>query len=160
MPESSRLRTRTSWREKLENGQHEKVVSIPESMRKRFGEGKMLIPKPLDVDAMIRRVPKGKLITQSQIRAALAQLRGVDATCPLVTGIAIRIAAEAAEEELLQGKKRITPYCRVVRDDGTLLAKLPGGAEAQGERLVNEGHAVEFGKKPRVRLVSGVLVSV
>jgi len=29
-------------------------------MAKRFGSGKMLIPKPLDVDALIRKVRKGK----------------------------------------------------------------------------------------------------
>ena len=88
------MRTRTSWREKLNDGRHTKVCPIPEGMQKRFGLGTMLIPKPLDVDALIRQVPKGRLITTGQIRAALASAAGASVTCPLVTGIAIRIAAE------------------------------------------------------------------
>jgi alkylated DNA nucleotide flippase Atl1 len=151
------MRTRMSWREKLENSAHAKVVPIPEAMRKRFGSGTMLIPKPLDVDALIRRVPEGKPITTEMLRAALACAGGADVACPLVTGISIRIVAEAAEEDALQGQRRITPYWRVVRADGSLLTRIPGGAEAQGERLQAEGHAVEFGRKPRVRMADGLL---
>lgn len=153
-------RSRTRWREKLENGQHAKIVSIPERMQKRFGTGTMLIPKPLDVDALVRRVPKGRLITQSQIRSALAQASGADTTCPLVTGILIRIVAEAAHEAAALGNTRITPYWRVVRDDGALLDQLPGGTKAQGEHLAAEGHAVHFGKHPAVRFAEGVLVAL
>jgi alkylated DNA nucleotide flippase Atl1 len=151
------MRRRASWREKLENSGHAKVVPIPPGMRKRFGSGTMLIPKPLDVDALIRRVPQGKLITTDQIRAALARAAGASVTCPLVTGMFIRIVAEAAEEDALQGKPFITPYWRVVRAGGWLLTKIPGGAEAQGERLRAEGHAVECGRKPRVRMAGGLL---
>ena len=123
-------------------------------MVKRFGRGKMLIPKPLDVDALIRKTGKGSLITTSEIRARLARDNKVNVTCPLTTGMFIRIAAEAAEEDLRNGKKRVTPYWRVVRDDGSLIEKLPGGVKAQAERLEDEGHMIEPGrgkKPPRVR---------
>ena len=154
------MRTRTSWREKLNDDRHTKVCPIPEGMQKRFGLGTMLIPKPLDVDALIRQVPKGRLITTGQIRAALASAAGASVTCPLVTGIAIRIAAEVAQEEIGQGKKLVTPYWRVVRDDGALLDKIPGGAANQAERLEAEGHILISGKPARVRLAEGVLVDV
>ena len=66
-------KTRTTAREKLEKDQGlPKIVDIPPKMEKRFGKGKMLIPKPLDIDALIRKVKKGKLVTQSQIREKLA----------------------------------------------------------------------------------------
>ncbi len=159
MPAATK-KSRTTWRARLQNGEHSKIVDIPERMRKRFGTGTMLIPKPLDVDALIRRVPKGHLITQSQLRAALARAAGADVACPLVTGIFIRIVAEAAEEAVSEGETKITPYWRVVRDDGALLDKLPGGTEAQGEHLVAEGHAVNFGRRPKVRLVQGVLAEL
>ena len=144
------MRTRKSWREKLEKIQEPKVVTIPPKMRKRFGEGTMLIPRPLDVDAMIRTVKRGSLVTQSQIRSALAGRFHADVTCPICTGIFVRIAAEAAEEDARAGRKRVTPYWRVVRDDGRLLEKLPGGAEAQARRLREEGHSIDRSRKPRV----------
>jgi len=55
-------KTRKTWRQKLEEGhsEHGEVVDVPPKMQNRFGTGTMLIPKPLDVDALIRKVPKGK----------------------------------------------------------------------------------------------------
>ena len=158
---TSKFTSRTAWREKLEREDHSKIVQIPPRMVKRFGGGTMLIPRPLDVDALIRKTGKGSLITTSQIRARLAGDNKADVTCPLTTGIFIRIAAEAAEEDLRNGKKRITPYWRVVRDDGSLMEKFPGGVKAQAQRLEDEGHMVEpaKGKKPpKVREVEKSLV--
>ncbi len=135
---------RKSWREKLETLQEPKVVSRP-------GGGSMLIPRPLDVDALIRTVKRGSLVTQSEIRRVLAGRFQADVTCPITTGIFVRIAAEAAEEDLRAGKKRVTPYWRVVRDDGGLIDKFPGGVEEQSRRLRAEGHAIDQSGKPRVR---------
>ena len=146
------LKTRKSWREKLgkELPDHGKVVDVPPKMQKGFGTGKMIIPKPLDVDALIRKVEKGKLVTVPQIREKLAKDAHVDSACPLTTGIFIRIAAEAAEEDLRGEKGNITPYWRVVKADGSLNEKFPGGAEAQAARLREEGHSIQpgAGKKP------------
>ncbi len=144
-----KLSSRKSWQEKLHNQDHSKVVEIPPRMAKRLGTGTMLIPKPLDVDALIRKTRKGMLITVSEIRSRLARDNGVDTTCPLTTGIFVRIVAEAAEEELRNGKKQVTPYWRVVRDDGRLNEKFPGGVKAQARRLKEEGHSVSPGKGNR-----------
>jgi hypothetical protein len=114
----------------------------------------VLIPKPLDVDALIRKIEKGKLATVNQIRERLAKAFHADFTCPLTTGIFIRIAAEAAEEDLINGEGQITPYWRVIKPDGSLNEKLPGGTEAQASHLREEGHVVEPGKgkkPPRVK---------
>lgn len=157
---TSRFTSRTAWREKLERDVS-KVVQIPPRMAKKFGSGTILIPRPLDVDALIRKAGKGSLITPTQIRERLARENEADMTCPLTTGIFIRIAAEAAEEDLRNGKKRITPYWRVVRDDGSLLEKLPGGVKAQAQRLEDEGHMIVPGKgkkPPKVRDVEKRLV--
>lgn len=144
-----KFKSRTRWREKLENSDHSKIVQVPANMSKRFGNGTMLIPKPLDVDALIRKTKKGKLVTVSEIRSRLARDNRVDVACPLTTGMFIRIAAETAEEDLLNGKKRITPYWRVIRDDGSLNEKFPGGAKAQSRRLKSEGHSIALGKGKR-----------
>lgn len=63
------------------------------------------MPTPLLVDELIRKVPKGKLVTVEQVRERLAKDFKADSTCPLTTGIFIRIVGETAEEDLQMGKK-------------------------------------------------------
>ena len=124
-------------REKLETQREAKVVDDPR------GQGKMLIPRPMDVDSLIRRIKRGKLVTVAQLRERLAGDAGADFTCPLTTGIFIRRAAAAAEEDRRAGKQAITPYWRVIRNDGSLNDKAPGGIEAQAKQLRVEGHTIE-----------------
>src|SRR5512133_11735 len=88
----------TSWRAKLEKPQEPQLVEVPPKMS-RFGSGMMLIPTPQLVNELIRRIPKGKLATVSELRRKLASDFKADVTCPLTTGIFVRIAAEAAEED-------------------------------------------------------------
>ena len=146
----SAFRARTSWREKLEKPQEPKLVQVPPKMS-QFGKGSMLIPTPKLVDSLIRKVPRRKLVTVGEIRKELARDFAADVTCPLTTGIFIRIAAEASEEDRKNGAKRFTPYWRVVRDDGGLNPKFPGGVAGQTRCLRAEGFTVvRKGKKPPV----------
>jgi alkylated DNA nucleotide flippase Atl1 len=135
-------KSKTSWCAKLHKPMLPKLVPVPEGMAKRLGSGMMLIPTALEVDAMIRKIPRGQVSTVSQIRRRLARWHNADVTCPLVTGIFLRIVAEAAEEDGMSGKPYITPYWRVLREDGGLNAKFPGGIDAQARRLMEEGHTV------------------
>ena len=147
---NSKFKSRTSWREKLEKPQEPKLVKVPPKMS-RFGKGMMLIPTPLLVNGVLKRVPKGKLITVGSIREKLARDYKANVTCPLTTGIFLRIVAEAAEEDRAQGAKRVSPYWRVVRDDGGLNPKFPGGVAQQARYLRAEGFAlVRNGSKPPV----------
>jgi hypothetical protein len=166
MPEVKwKLAANRTWRGKLEreHPSHGKIVPIPERWKKRFGEGSMVIPHPLDVDAAMKKPRKGRLITQSQIRELVADSSAADCACPLTTGIFVRIAAEAAEEDRRAGKKRITPYWRTIKDDGKLNEKFPGGPQAQASKLRREGIAVDpaWGKQPpRVRDFERFLVKL
>lgn len=137
----------------MDNPNLPKLVAIPPNMKRR--EGTMLVPSPREVEAFVRTVRKGSVTTVSQIRESLARQHAADVTCPLTTGIFVRIAAEAAEEDARSGKTRITPYWRVVKDDGSLNPKFPGGVERQAERLRAEGHRILPGtgkRPPRVAL--------
>ena len=145
-----KLKAGRSWREKLEKDQPPKVVKVPLKMQKRFGTGTMLVPRPMDVDVLMRKIPKGKLATTTQICDRLAKDCKADCACPMTTGIFIKIAAETAEEDLRNGKEKITPYWRVIKADGSLNEKFPGGTEAQAKRLGQEGHVISVGK-PRVK---------
>ena len=130
-----------SWREKLGKPQQPRLVKVPPKMS-RFGKGTMLIPTPKLVDELVRRIPKGKLVTIGEIRRKLAADFAADVTCPLTTGIFVRIAAEAAEEDRTNGRRRITPYWRVVKDDGSLNPKFPGGEKLQTRCLRDEGLSI------------------
>lgn len=143
------MKTRKSWREKMQNPDLPRLVPMLPNMRKRYGAGTMVIPSPREVNAFIRTVPEGSVITITQIREFLAGKHAADATCPLTTGIFIRIAAEAAEEDAAAGKTKITPYWRVVKDDGSLNPKFPGGVERQADRLRAEGHRIVPGRGNR-----------
>jgi hypothetical protein len=134
---------RKTWREKLHIDKAPKIEKLPPEGWKRMGGKTMLIARPLDVDALMKTIPKGKLATSAQIRAKLAKDHGAECACPTSTGIFIRIAAEAAEEDRVEGKARITPYWRVIQKDGSLHPKFPGGAEAQVKALKAEGHTVD-----------------
>ena len=141
-------RARKSWHEKLEKPVEglPKVVEVPPSWEKRMGGRKILVPTPLMADEVIRKVPKGKLITSNQIRKILAKKSDADSTCPMTLGIFLRIISEAAEEDRQNGKKRITPYWRVVKDDGSLNPKYPGGTDSHAKLLRKEGHKITPGK--------------
>ena len=144
-------------RQKLEKEQERKLVDDRRSL------GKVLVPRPLDIDGVMRQVPEGKLLLINQIRDVLAAKFGANSTCPLCAGIFSRMAAEAAEEDMAKGGSNVTPYWRVLKGDGSLNVKYPGGAEAQAVRLMKEGHVIipAQGKKPpKVKNYEAVLMSL
>jgi alkylated DNA nucleotide flippase Atl1 len=143
-----------SWREKLENPGEglPKVVTGPPNWEKRFGGRRVLVATPLLVSGVIQKVERGKLITLGQIRERLAKDFRAEATCPLTAGIFVRIVSEVAEEDLRAGKEKVTPYWRVVKSDGSLNEKFPGGARAQAARLREEGHTIELSKGRKLRV--------
>jgi alkylated DNA nucleotide flippase Atl1 len=138
-----------SWTEKLADSKGlPKVEKITEKMSKKWGTGTVAIPAPIEVDAMMKKVPKGKLITINEIREALAKKHNATIGCPMTTGIFAWVAAHAAEEQRQQGGKNITPYWRTLKTGGVINVKYPGGVEGQKKLLEKEGHQViQKGKK-------------
>jgi hypothetical protein len=145
---SANARKYKSWREKLENpiAGLPKIVDVPPKWQKQMGGKKVPVPTPMLVDERIRKVPKKKLVTTGQIRKDLARQFKADSTCPMTLGIFLRISSETAEEDRSKGKKRITPYWWVVKDDGSLNPKFPGGVKNHAQMLREEGHKIEAGK--------------
>lgn len=104
-------------------------------MRKSWGAGTLVVPAPREVDAEIRKIRCGKTATLNDLRVALARKHGVDVCCPITTGIFAWTAAHAAVEDQAAGKKRVTPWWRVLKADGKLSPKYPGGVREQSPRL-------------------------
>ena len=103
----------------------------------------MVISTPLEIEAYVRKIPKGKLATLVTLRNVIADQHGTTITCPVTTGLFLNIVARAAAEQEMMGAKRVTPWWRVVRTDGTLNEKFPGGVAEHEKRLVAEGHVVK-----------------
>lgn len=139
-------RRRTTWREKLADDKDlPKVIEITGRLSRRWGTGTCAIPAPREVDALIRQVRRGKLTTINELRAAVARRHGATIGCPMTTGIFAWIAAHAAAEDEAAGRKRITPWWRVLKEDGKLNPKFPGGLAEQARRLRAEGHELRPG---------------
>jgi hypothetical protein len=114
-----------------------KELTAPEVI-KRYGGSKMLLAPPIEYDTLIKKIEKGKLTTTEQLRTTLAKKHNADFTCPLTAGIFISIVAYASE----QRQENLTPYWRVLKKDGELNEKFPGGIEAQGRKLEEEGFSI------------------
>ena len=140
---------RKSWQEKLADDKgFPKVCKIDTRTSKRWGTGTFVIPAPMEVNELMRRVPKGKVTTIDHLRRALAQRHGTTIACPITTGIFAWISAHAAEEARAGGKKRITPYWRTLKTRGELNPKYPGGIGGLKRKLAAEGHKiVQKGKR-------------
>jgi alkylated DNA nucleotide flippase Atl1 len=143
---------RKSWQEKLEYGQGlPKVEQISPQMAGRWGTragDTVVIPAPIEVDEIMRKVPEGRLITINDIRRALARNHHATIGCPITTGIFAHIAAEAAAEAAAGGATGTTPYWRTLKASGEINEKYPGGIESQKKLLEDEGHQViQKGKK-------------
>lgn len=111
---------------------------------KKYGGEKMFFAPPVTYDEIMKKVPRGKVITVGAIREYLAKENGADFTDPITAGIFVSIAAWASH----QRTEDETPYWRTLKANGELNAKYPGGIAAQKEKLEAEGHTVvERGRK-------------
>jgi alkylated DNA nucleotide flippase Atl1 len=132
--------------------QEDLIVEIPENRLKFFGgAGKMLLPSPTTVAALIKKIPVHKLITTGLLCKELTEQFKVRGTCPVTTQKALqKIAYDSATE---------CPYWRVVNANGGLIARFPGGTKGQAALLRKEGFAIDTKQKvPKVKSFSENLV--
>lgn len=142
---------RKTWKEKLADKRgFQKILRLEKNfpcynavhkMGAEIGDEIVLV-NPNEVVEIMRKVPKGKLITIFEICKKIAEKHKVKACCSLTTGIFIMIAANAAEEAAKQGENLDIPYWRTLKANGFLNEKYPGGAEAHKELLEREGFKI------------------
>lgn len=137
------LRGKKTWREKLADDKDlPKVVTLKPEAAQRWGAETLAIPAPREVDALMRKIPPGKLATINELRAIIGQRHRAAAGCPVTVGIFAWMAAHAAEEAAGAGETDVTPYWRTLKVKGELNQKYPGGVPALKARLEAEGHVV------------------
>jgi hypothetical protein len=136
-------KNKKTWQEKLADDKgFPKVCKIDSTKSKRWGTGTFVIPAPMEVNELMRRVPKGKLTTIDQLRQVLALRHGATIACPITTGIFAWISAHAAAEARAEGKKNTAAYWRTLKSNGELNPKYPGGIAGLRRKLSSEGHRV------------------
>jgi hypothetical protein len=133
-----------TWAEKMNDGR-EPVVEISDKDFAGVQKGdNMLIATPKVVDAYIRNIPRGVHTSLQQMGEDLATEYKADTTCPLTSGIFLRIVAEHAYDEYQQGKavNKITPFWRMINSKSPTAKKLTFG--------------MDFLKEQRKRRLSGI----
>jgi hypothetical protein len=123
----------------------DQIVDIPKERLKFFGgPGKMLLPGPATVAALIKKIPEHKLVTTNQLCQELTDQFKVRGTCPVTTQLALQAVAHDG----------------TLKGTGGLFSRFPGGVEAQAALLKKEGFAVDRkGKMPKVKDFQRSLVS-
>ncbi len=89
----------------------------------------ILIPSPADIAAEIESLEAEELIDLTELRHRLADRHGADGSCPVMTGMNLRIVAEISLEGLDGGapEDAVVPVWKVVDPKSALAKKLPGG---------------------------------
>jgi alkylated DNA nucleotide flippase Atl1 len=121
------------------------IVDISPERERFFGcSGRMLKPSLATVEALVKQIPMGKLVTTDALRAELAHRFQVEVTCPSDTQKALRALASSTSGR--------TAFWRVVKKNGEFMSIFPGGIQAQAARLKAEGLEIDTTRKaPRVK---------
>ena len=94
---------------------------------------KMLISSPEKIAEFIFAIPKGSFFSIIELRRKLAQNVGADNTCPVTTGIFLRIAIEQNMGDVN------FPYWRVIDENHPVVKKLSLDGNQIKNRRIDEG---------------------
>ena len=109
--------------EKFNKNYTEVVKRIEKNFSDLKAGEKMLISSPKSIAAYIAKIPYGTEKSVKSMRLDLAKNAGADNTCPLTTGIFLRIAIEASLEQA-NGKQPKLPFWRVINRKSSITKKL------------------------------------
>lgn len=121
-----------TWVQKMNNGREPEICALDKPFGGFSIGTMMLVSTPLETKAVVDEIPRGKTMTTLELREILAKRHKADMTCPLTTGIYLRILGEVALEELAAGDEpaNVTPFWRIVEPKSPLAKKLSCGPEA------------------------------
>lgn len=130
-----------SWTEKLHSKRPPSVETLERPMMGMPAGTRLYIATPMIIKTHVDAIPKGSTTTIAEIRESLAKENGADATCPLTTGIFLRIVAEHSFEEMNAGKTAddVTPFWRAIDPKSPLAKKFSGGPELLRSLREREG---------------------
>ena len=94
------------WNEKFQHRKDHQIKHIDKKFSDIPENSDILIATPKIFDDYIRKIPVGTSVDLKKVRQDLAKNYKVDHTCPVTTGLFVRIVAEATYEKIqkLEGK--------------------------------------------------------
>lgn len=131
---------RKSWKEKM-NPKAQWKIEVSDKKFSDIPEGAtMLIATPTIVEAYVRNIPEGRHTSLAQMRKDLAAEYHAEYMCPVTAGIFLRIVAEKAYEEYLEGKSlhEIAPFWRIIDKNTSTAKKLSFGTGFINEQRKSE----------------------
>jgi hypothetical protein len=110
----------------LNANKQEKVVVLENDFAGVKRGQTLFVGTPQIVDKYIKKIPYGEQRTIIRLRNELARKWKADAMCPVSTSIFIRIAAQAAIDEMEAGKSidKVTPFWRLLTSEDKIAKKL------------------------------------
>jgi ABC-type uncharacterized transport system ATPase subunit len=129
-----------SWLDKLNENKESKIKRIDIDFADIPAGSTMFIATPKLIDQYIKEIGIGKRINIKTIRKDLALAHNADYTCPVTTGIFLRIVTEANYEKLQQGERleEITPFWRAIEPNSALAKKLTFGQDFLLQQIEKE----------------------
>jgi ABC-type uncharacterized transport system ATPase subunit len=129
-----------SWLDKLNENKEPKIKRIAIDFADIPSGSMMFIATPKLIDEYIQEIGVGKRINIKTLRKDLAIAHNADYTCPVTTGIFLRVVAEANYEKLQQGKhvEEITPFWRMIEPNSALAKKLTFGQDFLLQQIEKE----------------------
>lgn len=100
----------------------------PHSVNGVMVDQTMLLPSAEAIVRQILTVPVGETRSLAELREALAQQYGAEATCPVTTQRMIKVVAARSVADHQAGRPAV-PFWRVVDPDRPNGQKLPGGRD-------------------------------
>jgi len=113
-----------SWKEKFFSIKNFEIKTIQKNFWGHVAGSKMLIPTPLIIQEYINHIESGTISDVEIMRNDLAIEHGADFTCPMTTGIFLRIVAEYNYENLSQKRTEICPFWRIIDPNSKLSDRL------------------------------------
>jgi hypothetical protein len=128
-----------TWKEKYLTTSEPEIKIITRKFADIPEGASMLIATPKIVEEYIQHIPKGRTSTIQTMRKDLAAEFHAEYTCPVTSGIFLRIVAEKVYEEYREGKKKITPFWRMIDPNSPAAKKLTFGTDFIHTKRQEEG---------------------
>ncbi len=123
------MTSKQTWTQKLNADKVSKVKHIDFNFSDIPANSNMFIATPQIINNYVKNIPVGKTVAVQTMRKDLAIENNADYTCPVTTGIFLRIVAEAGFEQYqaTNSLKDITPFWRIIEPNSALAKKLSFG---------------------------------
>ena len=133
-----------SWIDKRDCEKSFKIKTIDKKFADIPKGSRMLIASPPIIDEYVKSILYGEFVEPSTMRDDLAKKYKADKTCPVTTGIFLRIVSEASYEEYQSSDdlETIAPFWRIVKLNSKLARKLACGIDFIAKRQTKENIVV------------------